>query len=183
LAAGAGSIRAIDAQGLVDNALMSSSRSVSFGDTWRGAMVALAFVLVSLMVFLLFAFGRHVNLSLLTKPETKSEKVPRPEVSPPNAPKKDDDDTQPPGAPSASGFPGVSTSHAANNAADALRQALEDYKADPKKTTIVSISTSGHMKMNRGGELTTFDGLPADAVKGGTMLTASGTSRAGSARQ
>ncbi len=156
---------------------MANSKSTSHIETWRGAAVAVALAGLTLGGFLVIAYGRHWHVPAAAKSSPTPKKIQRPEESSPKV-GKNDDDTQPPGAPGAFGLPSPHTLSGAGNPGQALREAIKGYKEDPNKTATVSITTSGQLRTDPAGKLTTLDGLSASAVKQGVMLTGS---RAGEA--
>ena len=156
---------------------MMNSRSAEYADAGRGVVVAFALGVLVLGVFLLIAYGRHWRLPAAAAPKTSALPVQRPEGSSPKA-AKDDDDSEPPGLPGASGLSAKGNSVRASNAADALRQILESYKADQRRTKTVSISSSGQVRVEKGEALTTLDGLPSRSFAHGTLLTGTNSSKA-----
>jgi hypothetical protein len=161
----------------------------SQAETWRGAVVAVSLALLALSVFLLIAYGRQWKMPAPPRPIVRSTPMQKPEDSSPKPGKRDrDDGTAPPGVPlqsdaaedggGAGGLGGGSgAAQTADNAPDALRLALQGYKANPNRTATISISTSGRIGASRGGELTTLDGLPASQMRKGLMLSGTGASR------
>jgi hypothetical protein len=151
------------------------ARTNNFVDAGRGVGVAIALVGLVLGVFFFFAYGRHWHLPNTAEPTPRVASLQHPEGSSPKAAQDDDDGTAPPGAPGSSALPSSASGHTASNAADALRQVLQSYKADPQKTTNATISSTGQVRVQKGGALTSLDGLPARVVGKGTVL--SGTAR------
>jgi hypothetical protein len=171
----------------------------SRSETWRGAVVAASLILLTLGVFLLFAYGRQWKL-----PAPKAPPPAKVEISMPKASKHADDQIASPaasvsgagasaaaaagsgsggddgrgdgragGGGSGGGGSGASGS-VAPSAGDALRQALQAYRSDPSSTATVQVSAQGRFSSTRGGTLTAYDGLPAQAVNKGLMITSSG---------
>lgn len=65
---------------------------------------------------------------------------------------------------------------AAGGAAEALREALKNFRLDATRTTTISISSSGRTRLDGRGGLTAIDGLPMDSVRGAIVLSGSGPS-------
>jgi hypothetical protein len=149
-------------------------KSATDADFWRGTLIVLALVGLTLVVFLLFAFsGTWRTQFTPRKPppvertaERKAERKER------KANASDDSPLPPPGAssPPPAGGP-QAPAGTAGNATDALRQALDGYRRDPTRTTTVSITTTGGVKVEGNGDLSVYDGLPARAVREGTVIS------------
>jgi hypothetical protein len=161
-----------------------SSEPTSRSETLRGTIVAIALVAIGLSVFLVFALGKHVHVpELHAKPKPPERPPQRAEESSAKS-KKTEDDTVAPGSGGHGGGDGGSggggggaggggaaqANYVADNVRDALHGVLESYRADPRKTSVVSISSGGQVRLETGGPLTSLDGLPANAVRRGTLL-------------
>jgi hypothetical protein len=73
------------------------------------------------------------------------------------------------GAPASSGGAPVGT------AAQALRNVLRDFRADPRRTASITISSNGRVTGAAEGPLT-HDGQPMEAMNGATLITGSAPS-------
>jgi hypothetical protein len=154
-------------------------------ETLRGTVVAIALVAIGLGVFLAFALGKHLHPpELHAKPRPPERPLQRAEESSPRG-KKNEEGTMPPGAAGGDGNRGAAgggvggaagngagtvANFSADSVRDALHEVLEDYRANPGKTSVVSISSRGLVNLQIGGPLTSLDGLPAEAVRHGTVL-------------
>jgi|GEM_PF-5582819 len=158
------------------------SRNLSTNsDLWRGALILPGFAALTMFVFLLFDYGGPWRLPTLPKPAatSRSATVERKTVAP--APQSQ---TRPPApavqaaapvaAPAKTAQAHAAPAHAPSTAAEALRQVLSDYRADPNRTATVAISSSGRIAVDRRDALSVFDGLPAHSIDDGAVLTASG---------
>jgi hypothetical protein len=159
-----------------ENGAMAALRSSSFAETWRGVIVAIALGALVLGVFYIIAFGRHWHFPKPAAPKPARLEQ-RPEESSPRAVAHGDEDLRSPRPPGSADPSGAAASAAArplapaSSAADALRAVLGSYRADPKSTATASISSSGRVTLKPGGPLTGLDGLPAEALRNGAMVS------------
>lgn len=159
-------------------------RSFSLSADNRNGAIAAA-LLVTLIVggFVLLGSGHRRPYTVASAVVAKAAPVQQPEASSPRSgPREPEDvglpfglrgksgDAAPAGGGGAGGSGAWAPSGKAENAADALRMALQGYKGDASNTQTLSISTLGNVRVERGSGLTTMDGLPSAAVNNATMV-------------
>jgi hypothetical protein len=172
-----------------NNAGTMNSPSTDNADLVRGLLIALGLIVLCAGAFLLVARNGHSHepdiidrvLTIMTPPEPKPEKKkPAPAAGAAGAanpaaaggaPASADGGPGTPSGPDSSAGNAAGLRPVAHTAAQALRQVLQDYRDDPKRTTTITISSTGRISQAKPGPLTAHDGLPMSALKGSTVLT------------
>ena len=136
----------------------------------RGAVIALLFVGVAAITIAVFALVRPWEHHVPTVVNAAPAQPPAHRSKGPGGRGSNDenDTTMPPGAPGASP---LFAPPDAGTAAGALREALQEYRVDPRRTRTVTITTGGGVKLDSRGAPTALDGLPAESVHNGLVVT------------
>ncbi len=138
-----------------------------------GALGALVVVLLALALLALLARGGSWSGGILQWQFNRPPAVEQPAPAPPPASQAT--------APTAARLPPRREPPAAPvppppkpppaNAADALRQVLNDYHGDPTRTSSVTVSSTGKITVHRDTGLTVDDGLSMQSIDHGTVVS------------
>jgi hypothetical protein len=171
---------------------MIETSSTDTGDLVRGLLIALGLIALSSGAFLVVAHNGHSPgpdiidrvMTMMAPPPPKPEKK---KVPPAGGAERQANPSATGGAagggdgagggpssPEGGGSPTAGASGmrpVAHTAAQALRQVLQDYRADPKTTATITISSTGRISQTTPGPLTGHDGVPMSALDGSIVLT------------
>jgi hypothetical protein len=162
------------------------SYSSGNADLWRGSAIAVALVALVILGYAAIANSRlwhEWTAPKRTRVSTVPMAAPK-DYAPHLHPMGTDLDTRgspagdaaPPEEPGAGAGGGAALGPpAVGGAAQALREALRSFRLDPKRTTTISISSTGRTRLDGRGDLTAIDGLPMDSVRGALLLSGTGT--------